>query len=111
MEKLEKLTLKRHAVRTATLGGQSYHAIAKAMGCDQSTVKLHLKAALNILGVRSRAILLAMQPGLLDFIDDAHYEGRFGLGKRWWLTEKPSLMAVLPATKPPKNQHTGNKQP
>lgn len=29
--KLKKLTLKRHAVLTATLGGQSYQTIAKAM--------------------------------------------------------------------------------
>lgn len=111
IEKLEKLTLKRHAVLTATLGGQTYDAIARAMACDPTTVKLHLKAALNILGIRSRSTLLAMQPGLLDFLGDEQYERRFAITKRWWLTEKPSLMAVLRATKPSKNQYTHGSKP
>lgn len=103
---LEKLTLKRHAVLTATLGGQSYQAIAKAMECDVTTVKLHLKAALDVLGVRNRSMLMANSPSLLDFITDEEYESRYGMGKTWWLVEKPELMAVLRATKPANNQHT-----
>jgi DNA-binding NarL/FixJ family response regulator len=106
MQKLERLTLKRHAVLTATLGGQSYQAIATTMGCDLTTVKLHLKAALNVLGVRNKSSLLAQSPNLLNFASDEDYERRYGVGKRWWLTEKPELMAVLRATKPANNQHT-----
>lgn len=106
LEKLKKLTLKRHAVLTAILGGQSYQTIAKAMACDLTTVKLHLKAALDILGVRNRSELLVKSPDLLGFITDADYEGRYGVGKRWWLEEKPELMAVLTAKKPANNQHT-----
>lgn len=106
MERLEKLTLKRHAVLTATLGGQGYQAIAKAMGCDVTTVKLHLKAALSRLGLRDRSALLARAINMLDFITDDDYEARFGICKRWWLTQNNQLMAVLKAKKPVCNQHT-----
>ncbi len=106
IQKLDRLTLKRHAVLTATLGMQSYQAIAKAMTCDVSTVKLHLKAALDTLGIKDRSMLLATHPDLLDFVSDADYKMRYGVGKRWWLSETPQLMAVLRTTKPAKNQHT-----
>ena len=106
LERLEKLTLKRHAVLTAILGGQSYQAIAKAMGCDPSTVKLHLKAALGILGIRDRSTLLAKAPDMLDFISDKDYEARYKIGKRWWLVDDAGLMAVLRTKKEANNQHT-----
>lgn len=106
LQKLGRLTLKRHAVLTATLGNQSYQSIAKAMQCDVSTVKLHLKAALDTLGIKDRSMLLASHPNILDFMSDADYEMRYGVGKRWWLTQKPPLMAVLRTTKPARNQHT-----
>lgn len=106
LERLEKLTLKRHAVLTATLGGQSYQAIAKAMGCDPSTVKLHLKAAISILGIRDRSTLLAKASDMLDFISDKDYEARYKIGKRWWHDDNTQLMAVLKAKKPANNQHT-----
>ena len=106
LQKLDQLTLKRHAVLSATLGGQSYKAIAEAMQCDQTTVKLHLKAVLEIMGMRSRSALMATKPDLLEFVSDEEYEHRYGVDKRWWLTEKPELMAVLRQIKPAKNQHT-----
>ena len=105
MTRLDRLTLKRHAVLTATLGGLSYKRIALLMDCDITTIKLSLKATLEVLQVRTRAILLVSSPGLLNFITDAEYERRFGLSKRWWLEDKPELMAVLMAKKPPNNQH------
>ena len=106
LQRLETLTMKRHAVLTATLGKQSYQAIAKAMACDVSTVKLQLKAALDRLGIPNRSILLATHGDLLDFVSDDEYERRYGVCRRWWLTQKPPLMAVLRTTKPSKNQHT-----
>lgn len=108
--KLDRLTIKRHAVLTATLGGVSYQEIAKYMACDVSTVKLHLRAALNILGIRDRAFLLAACGDLLDFMSDEDYERCFGLTKRWWLACPPSLAAVLQTTKPAKNQYTRGTQ-
>jgi len=105
-ERLDHLTLKRHAVLTATLGGLSYQGIADLMGCDLTTVKLHLKAVLEVLGIRNRAFLLISWINLLDFISDAEYEARYGIGKRWWLEQKPELMVVLRACKPANNQHT-----
>lgn len=106
--KLEKLTIKRHAVLTATLGGVNYTDLATLMACDVSTVKLHLKSTLAILGIRNRALLLTAHSDVLDALPDKEYEQRYGLSKIWWLEQKPALMAVLRSTKPAKNQHTGN---
>ncbi len=105
LERLEKLTLKRHAVLTATLGGQGYQAIAKAMGCDVTTVKLHLKAALTTLKLASRSALLAKSSQMLDGISDSDYQRRFAISKRWWTEDNAALMAVLSASKPVNNQH------
>ena len=105
-EKLDRLTLKRHAVLTATLGGLSYKAIAALMGCDVTTVKLHLKATLEVLQIRTRGLLLVKSSSMLNGISDAEYEQRYGVSKRWWLEKKPALMAVLTAKKPANNQHT-----
>lgn len=105
-EKLAKLTVKRHAVLTATLGGVSYQQLAEWMECDVTTVKLHLRYALQLLGIANRSVLLTSHPAMLDQIPDAEYEARYAVGKRWWLERKPALMAVLTTIKPAKNQHT-----
>jgi len=99
------VTIKRHAVLTATLGGLSYKRIATLMGCDVTTVKLHLKATLELLLAPTRALLLVSSPGLLSFVSDGECESRYGVSKRWWLEDKPELMAVLKAKKPANNQH------
>ncbi|WP_342133629.1 RNA polymerase sigma factor [Hydrogenophaga sp. OTU3427] len=104
--KLGKLTLKRHAVLTATLGGLSYDQIAQAMGCDVSTAKGHLRNTLQILGIPSRAILLSSHRDMLDGLDDAQYRTQFGLSKHWWTEQIPSEMASLQITKRSANQHT-----
>ncbi|TAH10650.1 MAG: hypothetical protein EAZ11_11640 [Curvibacter sp.] len=107
--RLERLTLKRHAVLTASLGGVGYTKIADWMTCDETTIKLHLKGALNILAIPTRTLLLARHPDLLDFIPEADYRTRYGISKTWWLEDNEQLMAVLKAKKPANNQHTGEK--
>ena len=105
-EKLDRLTLKRHAVLTATLGGLSYKAIAALMECDVTTVKLHLKATLDLLQFRTRALLLVSSPSIVSFISDAEYEQRYGVSKCWWLEKKPELLVALRPSKASNNQHT-----
>jgi FixJ family two-component response regulator len=105
-ETLAKLTVKRHAVLTATLAGVSYQDLAEWMDCDVTTVKLQLRAALQILGIPNRSVLLTSHSAMLDQIPDAEYEARYAVGKRWWLEKKPALMKVLRTTKPAKNQYT-----
>ena len=105
-ETLAKLTVKRHAVLTATLAGVSYQDLAEWMDCDVTTVKLQLRAALQILGIPSRSVLLTSHSTMLDQIPDADYEARYAVGKHWWLEKKPALMKVLRTTKPAKNQYT-----
>ncbi len=106
MDRLDRLTIKRHAVLTATLGGLSYREIAQLMGCDVATVKLHLKAVLNLLGMKDRAYLLAVHGDILLSIAEQEYQRRYGLRKTWWIQPPAGLMAVLKATKPAKNQYT-----
>jgi DNA-binding CsgD family transcriptional regulator len=104
---LDKLTLKRHAVLTATLGGQSYQQIAALMECDVTTVKLSLRHAMQFLGIKSRSMLLSSHSKILDDIPDRVYRERFGVGKTWWMEQmSPSLRSQLVAIKPPANQHT-----
>lgn len=105
-ERLDHLTIKRHAVLTATLGGVGYQELAKIMACDVTTVKLHLKAAITSLDIPNRSLLLASHKEMLDPIPDKEYEARYGVSKRWWLEQKPDLMRVLRTIKPPANQHT-----
>jgi FixJ family two-component response regulator len=105
-EKLDRLTVKRHAVFTASLAGNSYQEIAKLMGCDVTTAKLHLKAALAVLGISSRSVLLMSNKGILDPIPDIEYEKRYGISKRWWLEQKPETMEVLRMVKRASNQYT-----
>lgn len=84
----------------------TYKQISNHMGCDVSTVKIHLRAAMNMLGIESRDKLMAAYPDLLHHIDDGDYTARYGISKRWWLEEKPSVMAVLLRKKPAANQYT-----
>jgi FixJ family two-component response regulator len=103
-EKLDHLTVKRHAVLTASLGGVGYQELAKIMECNDTTIKLHLKAALNALDIPSRSVMLVSHKNLLSSIPDTEYEKRYHIGKRWWLDQKPALMEVLRTTKPTNNQ-------
>ena len=105
-EKLDRVTVKRHAVLTATLGGVGYDEIANIMGCSSTTVKLHLKGVLDILDIPTRSALLVSHKEILAPIPDKEYESRYGVSKRWWLEQKPALMDVLRSVKPPANQHT-----
>lgn len=73
------------------------------MGCDETTVKLQLRNALQLLGIANRSVLRTSYSTMLDQIPDSEYETRYAVGKRWWLEKKPALMRV---TKPAKNQHT-----
>lgn len=104
-EKLDHLTIKRHAVLTASLSGVSYQELSTLMKCDLTTVKLHLKAALTALDIPTRSILLASHKQLLDPIPDSEYASRYGISKRWWLEQKPDLMEVLRTIKPTANQY------
>lgn len=110
MDRLDRLTIKRHAVLTATLGGLSYKEIATLMACDVATVKLHLKGVLTILGIKDRAFLLAVHGDMLIHLTEQEYQRRYGLRKTWWIQPPPGLMAVLRATKPAKNQYTMQKE-
>ena len=108
-EKLDHLTLKRHAVLTATLGDVGYAEIAGLMKCDVTTVKLNLKASMTALDIASRDILLTSHKRMLDVIPEAEYVKRYGISKRWWLENNQELMDLLSKTKASANQYTKEK--
>lgn len=110
--KLQRLTIKRHAVLTASLGGVGYQELANIVGWDVTTVKLQLRAALQILGITNRQTLLVQHRRLLDAIPDKDYVARYGVSKRWWLEQTGDLMDVLRSTKAAANQYssTGKNQ-
>lgn len=106
--KLDQLTLKRHAVLTATLGDRGYDQIAEDMKCSSTTIKLHLKSAMDVLGIPNRSALLATHKSLLSKIPDQLYKSRYNISKTWWMeqsAEHDALMKVLTHTKPVNNQH------
>lgn len=93
--KLDGLTLKRHQIFTATLGGLSYDEIAKVLDINVSTVKIQFKHALDKLGIASRQVLLTAHAHMLDSIGDTEYRKRYGTSKRWW-KNKPHAPKALP---------------
>jgi DNA-binding CsgD family transcriptional regulator len=109
LQLLDKLTMKRLAVLTATLGGLSYQQIADLMQCEVTTVKLALRYALQILDIPSRPILLANHSRMLDDIPNKTHKTRYGIDKNWWLEQDSDVMNQLRAQKPARNQHTRSR--
>ncbi len=92
---LSRLTLKQHAVLTATLGGLSYQEIADIMNVDVTTAKLHLKAAMTHLGVENRQLLGIRWGTEIEGIPTAEYRTKFGVGKRWWEELDSAVLRTL----------------
>lgn len=90
-----EMTLKQRVVTFATLDGASYKEIAQAMGVDETTVKLHLKAALAKLGAPSRDALRSDALRIVKQLEAANPEALFGAGVNWMTTRPASLMQQL----------------
>lgn len=97
--KLDGLTIKRHQIFTATLGGLSYDEIAKVMEINVSTVKIQFKHALDKLGIASRQVLLTAHAHMLDSISDTEYRKRYGTSKGWWKNKAKSPKALPSSTR------------
>lgn len=93
------LTLKQRAVVFATWGGASYHEIATVMGVDDTTVKLHLKAALGKLGMDSRATLVSTARQATQALASVDQESLFGLRLDWMRSPSKELLATLAPTR------------
>lgn len=90
-----EMTIKQRAVVFATLLGAGYADIADAMGVDQTTVKLHLKAALGKLGASSRENLRAHSKSLLDALGKLDTATMFGLPVDWMEKQEDGYMQLL----------------
>jgi DNA-binding CsgD family transcriptional regulator len=92
---LAPLTLKQHAVILGFLGGLTYAEIAEHMQVDQTTVKLHLRAALNHFGAQSRDQFAITHGKAINDLSSKQYEDAFGLPKEWWKSKSKPLWEAL----------------
>ncbi len=90
-----RMSLKQRAVLFAVLGGGRYDDIADVMGVDQTTVKIHMKAALIKLSLSSKLELMARKDALIKEIESANPEAIFGLPLDWMVTQPVELMEQL----------------
>lgn len=58
LRRIHAMTVKQRAVMFGIMGGHSYQEIADAMKVDITTVKLHMRAALNKLGLDQKSSLM-----------------------------------------------------
>lgn len=90
------MTVKQRAVAFATLVGCSYREIAAAIGVDETTIKLHLKAALVKLGGISRSEFMSHAQEVLDGIEAmGGSEAIFGMPLDWVKTRPEALLQQL----------------
>lgn len=95
LQGLQNMTAKQRAVTFATLDGSSYREIANVMGVDETTVKIHLKAALAKLGSPSRATLLAHAKEIVKELERIGYTQMFEEPLDWMATRPAEVMQKL----------------
>jgi len=80
---MTKMTPKQHAVMQMLLRGASNYEIAERFNVSENTVKIHVKAIMDKLGVRKRSlIVLNMRSSFNDIAED-QYIAMTTLSKRW----------------------------
>ena len=100
----DAMTMKQRATAIALIEGRSFASIADAMGADETTIKLHAKAAYAKLGVPGKARLTEIAEKIKAELLQSDLELRWGVGFGWMDTRNPALMAELAkrkATLPP----------
>ncbi len=90
-----RMSLKQRAVLFAVLGGGRYDEIANVMNVDPTTIKIHMKAALNKMSLSSKLELMARRDALVKEIESAKPEVIFGLPFDWMAAQPAELMERL----------------
>ncbi|NJN00414.1 MAG: hypothetical protein HC793_01785 [Aquincola sp.] len=102
---LKRLTPKQLAVTLARVQGLTFSKVASIMDVDDTTVKLHMKAALNhVTEAKTPEAALEILRRRIDEVDDGEFPKQFNMRKDWWI--RPSqqtlrLLAKSRATTPP----------
>jgi len=89
--KLHRLTLKQCAVVVAVIEGVGFHELASLLDVSDTTIKMHLRAAMKNLDERNRNELAANWKPLIAGIEDDEFERRYGIAKNWFSKPKKQI--------------------
>ena len=65
--------------------GYTNPQIADVLGCQESTVKVHVKAIMDKLGVRTRSQVVLRTQSIMN-MDEQEYQYVTGIPKDWYLS-------------------------
>jgi len=80
---MTKMTPKQHAVMQMLLRGASNHEISERFNVSENTVKIHVKAIMDKLGVRKRSLIVLNMRSAFNDIAEDQYVAMTTLSKRW----------------------------
>lgn len=80
---MTKMTPKQHAVLQMLLRGASNHEISERFNVSENTVKIHVKAIMDKLGVRKRSLIVLNMRSAFNDIAEDQYTAMSTLSKRW----------------------------
>jgi len=80
----KQFTIKQHATMQMLHAGYSNPQIADVLGCQESTVKVHVKAIMDKLGVRTRSQVVLRTQSIMS-MEAQEYEYVTGIPKDWYL--------------------------
>lgn len=87
---LTKFTPKQHAIVQMLMRGSSNTDICDRFGITESTVKAHVRAIMDKVGVRKRSLIIVKIRPTINDISDKQYKAVSSIGKDWdlnWSTK------------------------
>jgi hypothetical protein len=93
---LQRLTPKQLAVLLARINGLTFNKVASLMGVDDTTVKLHMRAALNhVSDAPNPEAALEVLRSRVDEVPDADFPKQFNMRKDWWIRPSQQTLRLL----------------
>lgn len=81
----KQFTIKQHATMQMLHAGYTNPQIADVLGCRESTVKVHVKAIMDKLGVRTRSQVVLRTQSIMN-MDEQEYQYATGIPKDWYVS-------------------------
>ena len=81
----KQFTIKQHATMQMLHAGYTNLQIADVLGCQESTVKVHVKAIMDKLGVRTRSQVVLRTQSIMN-MEQQEYQYVTGIPKDWYLS-------------------------
>jgi len=101
LRRIHNMTVKQRAVLFGVITGSSYQEVADAMRVDITTVKLHMRAALNKLGLEQKSSLMMQAAMLRELIakSGGSDDLAFGISLEWMAKGGASKIEALRPTR------------